>query len=232
MSDSHRRRTTERGPAGWALGVEGMARPRFLLVAGTPATRKAWLWWLDTSRPDEQDGSAGPGGGDWVSWRLAGGNNRELGRSADVHESVAACVRAATRLQSAVGDVLQIVGLHELTGLWGWRLDLDDRPVAAAARLYPRRREATYSVTQFLEAVPLAVVAGNVVRIGRSGRSRPARPGPVAGGTEAATFTAHVSGVHGRVPAGRPGAESVAPATAPVRSGCAGPTGTGGAPRG
>lgn len=172
-----------------------MARPRFLLVARTAAARRPWLWWLDAVQlpeprdgtdPAAADGAGSAGLAEGVAWRLSGGNNRELGRSALVHRDAAACIASVVRLQTGLARAEPVVILNELTGLWGWRIDLDAEPVAASARLYPRRREATYSATQFVAAAEFATVTTEVMRVERTGRAyatprtqvrRPAWPG-------------------------------------------------------
>lgn len=154
-----------------------MARPRFLLVARSMATRRSWLWWLDTAGPAGAGGDRpAEGDGSWTAWRLAGGNNRELGRSARTYQDVASCVASVDVLRQGVDRAEPAVGLHEITGLWWWRLDLDGRAVAGAARLYPRRREAVYSLTQFTAAAAQATLAPDVMHLDRPDR---AHPGPV-----------------------------------------------------
>ncbi len=44
-------------------------------------------------------------------------------------------------------------------GAWGWRLDVDGRPLAASGRSYRRQRECTYNLTQFTAALARAVVS-------------------------------------------------------------------------
>lgn len=142
-----------------------MAQPRFLFVAGVAAARSGWVHW-----PSEADvpGEAGADGS-WVGWRLAGGNNRELGRSATVFADLAACRAAATALQQQIDRTRRLASVNDSTGLWGWRLDLAGQPVATAGRLYLRQRECQYSLAQFAAAVPQARLSGHVVYLSRGG---------------------------------------------------------------
>jgi hypothetical protein len=121
--------------------------------------------------------------GSWVAWRLAGGNNRELGRSAAVFADIAACRAAAAALRDDLGLTRRITAMNDSTGLWGWRLESGGRSVAVAGRLYLRQRECHYSLAQFVAAVPKARLSGHVVyltrplRDGRDGRDGPDRDG-------------------------------------------------------
>jgi hypothetical protein len=151
-----------------------MAQPRFLFVAGVGSGRPGWAHW-----PDETAAGSVAADGSWVAWRLAGGNNRELGRSAVVYADVTACREAATTLQQELSRAKRVAAVNDSTGLWGWRVELDARPVAAAGRLYLRQRECQYSLTQFLAAVPAAKLTVHVVYLARDpGRSEPRLPRP------------------------------------------------------
>jgi hypothetical protein len=154
-----------------------MAQPRFLFVAGVASARPGWAHWPNEA---ETEGDAAVDGS-WVAWRLAGGNNRELGRSAAVYADLAACRQAATRLRDGLSRTKRVAAVNDSTGLWGWRVELDGRPAAAAGRLYLRQRECHYSLTQFLAAVPKAKLSAHVVYLTREpGRSEPRLPRPRA----------------------------------------------------
>jgi hypothetical protein len=115
--------------------------------------------------PDHVGGQAeqlGPDGA-WVAWRLAAGNNRELGRSPAVFPDLTACRHAVARLQDEIGRVVSYTTIDRGTGLWAWRIHLDDRPVAVAARRYHRQRECRYSLAHFLAAVPRARSASTLL---------------------------------------------------------------------
>jgi hypothetical protein len=88
--------------------------------------------------------------GAWYAWRLLGRNNRELGRSSTVHPSADACVDSLGVLRTRISDLVPMLVVDVDTGLWGWRLALDGKPVVVAPRTYHRQREGHYSVGQFL----------------------------------------------------------------------------------
>jgi hypothetical protein len=150
-----------------------MAQPRFLFVAGVELVRSGWV------QGPSQRGLLGEGGpdGSWVAWRLAGGNNRELGRSAAVFADIAGCRQAAAALRWEIDETTRVVAANDPTGLWGWRLELAGLPVAAAGRLYLRQRECLYNLAQFVAAVPAARLSGHVVYLARD-RSDPGLPRP------------------------------------------------------
>ncbi|HTY72725.1 MAG TPA: hypothetical protein VMI11_09925 [Actinomycetes bacterium] len=156
-----------------------MSRPRFLFVTGTLREGSPSPAWPDRSSAlrglTAEDGS-------WVSWRLAGANNRELGRSAQVYPDLLRCVEDAVAVIAGIARTQALLALNHVTGLWVWRLDLDERPVAVAARGHQRRRECEYSLSRFLAAVPDAA-APDVHAHPRT--SRRGRVG-VLGGTGAA----------------------------------------------
>lgn len=132
-----------------------MAVPRFLFVSGVRG---------------ETDLMRATG----VSWRLLGGNNRELGRSAQVFGGLEACHLSALDVQQRVS--LAIPELRsEASGRWTWLLRLDGEPAAVAGRAYLRLRECQYNLAQFIAFAPAAGVAHAMV-----GR-RPGQPvDPVA----------------------------------------------------
>lgn len=128
-----------------------MGIARFLLVAGvTPA---------GVGVPGWPGRSGVQGGGDadraWTAWRLLGGNNRELGRSAEAFPDVAAAVAAIATLRSRFADLAATHQTDE-RGRWRWRLTADDVAVVVSSRAYLRQRESHYSLAQFLAVAPHA----------------------------------------------------------------------------
>ena len=128
------------------------ARPRFFLLPGISvlgATHRgdAELSLIDVSL-SSADGST------TVGWRLLGGNNRELGRSAQVHSSQT-ILEEIDRVQAAA-DRLSIVVSKSQTGKWYWAASGDGRRLALSARTYGRQRECRYNAEQFLRALPIA----------------------------------------------------------------------------
>lgn len=135
-----------------------MAVPRFLFVSGVKAIGA------------DSDGvplSRLTG----VSWRLLGGNNRELGRSAQVFAALDDCEQAALDVQRRVADATPELRAEPGTGRWTWQLRLDGEPVAVAGRAYLRLRECHYNLAQFVAFAPAAGVAHTTVsrRTGSAG---------------------------------------------------------------
>ena len=122
-----------------------MAVPRFLFVSGAQASR------------GEPRGELTRLTG--VSWRLLGGNNRELGRSAIPFAELDACHVAAMRVRERVADATVELRSEQATGRWTWQLRLDGEPVAIAGRSYLRLRECQYNLGQFIAFAPGAGVA-------------------------------------------------------------------------
>ncbi|BEP13787.1 hypothetical protein acdb102_20980 [Acidothermaceae bacterium B102] len=134
-----------------------MAVPRFLFVSGSRGESPVDVD-IELSRMTG------------VSWRLLGGNNRELGRSAKVFSALDACHVAALDLQLRISAAVPELRSEAATGKWTWQLRLDAEPVAIAGRSYLRLRECQYNLAQFIAFAPDAGVAHTT--IGR-------RPGPV-----------------------------------------------------
>lgn len=128
------------------------ARPRFFLLPGISvmgATHRADVELsLGAVSVSAADGAA------TVGWRLLGGNNRELGRSAQVH-STHTILAEIDRVQSAA-ERLSIVVSKSQTGKWYWTASADGRRLAMSARTYGRQRECRYNAEQFLRALPIA----------------------------------------------------------------------------
>ena len=122
-----------------------MADPRFLISARIvdprPARRADAGWGVPVPVP--------------TVWRLVGANNRELGRAAQPYVDGRACRQGVTLLRRQLPR-LQPAVWSDARGRWVWRLDVDGRPVAVAARSYLRQREALYNLDLFLAAIPTA----------------------------------------------------------------------------
>jgi hypothetical protein len=121
-----------------------VAVPRFLFVSGVRG---------------EADLTRATG----VSWRLLGGNNRELGRSAQVFSGLEACHLSALDVQQRVSMATPELRSEAATGRWTWQLRLDGEPVAIAGRAYLRLRECQYNLAQFIAFAPAAGVAHAMV---------------------------------------------------------------------
>lgn len=127
-----------------------MAVPRFLFVSGARG-----------ESPIDVDIELSRMTG--VSWRLLGGNNRELGRSAKVFSALDACHLAALDLQLRVSTAVPELRSEMSTGRWTWSLRLDAEPVAIAGRSYLRLRECQYNLAQFIAFAPAAGVAHTTI---------------------------------------------------------------------
>lgn len=131
-----------------------MAVPRFLFVSGVRGEAG--------NEPLKLTG---------VSWRLLGGNNRELGRSAHVFAGLEACHLAALEIRERAAEATVELRAEPSTGRWTWQLRLDTEPVVIAGRSYLRLRECQYNLAQFLAFAPVAGMADAVV--GRRPHHRP-----------------------------------------------------------
>ena len=92
-----------------------------------------------------------------VGWRALGANNRELGRAAFGSTSTAAALDAVELAQTRLGAGVRRIVHHAGVG-WSWRILLDDEWLVSSSRRYQRQRECTYSLEQFCEWFPTAVV--------------------------------------------------------------------------
>ena len=95
--------------------------------------------------------------GSLVGWRALGANNRELGRAAAGLTSTAAALDAVEVAQTGLAAGVRRIVHHAGVG-WSWRITLDDEWLVSSSRRYQRQRECTYSLEQFCEWFPTAVV--------------------------------------------------------------------------
>jgi hypothetical protein len=137
-------------------GRECVKSPRFLFVLGVGKGVAAHPVWPDLHQPFEGETDSD---GSWFAWRLTGANHRELGRSSRVYPDLASARDAVVRLQARIQEAEVAVLNVPRTGTWGWRLRLDDEPVATSSRSYSRHRECTYSVSAFLTAASTAGIS-------------------------------------------------------------------------
>lgn len=91
-----------------------------------------------------------------LSWRLIGGNNRELGRSPVPLPNAAVCLETIDRLRAGCSRLVPVVQAGVDGRGWRWVTLLDGSVLAASGRAYPRARECRYAVQRFLAAVPRA----------------------------------------------------------------------------
>lgn len=97
-----------------------------------------------------------------VRWRLLGGNNRQLGRSALDHEDVPDCLAALGNLVSALSELSGRVD-RQPPNLWVWRLAHDGREVAVSAHPYDRQIRSQHGMTQFLARAAVARIDAAVM---------------------------------------------------------------------
>jgi hypothetical protein len=130
--------------------------PRFLFVVGVGRGPEAHPVWPDVHQSFEGELDAD---GSWVAWRLTGANHRELGRSTRVFADLTTARMDAATLHSRIVEAEAYILTVPHTGTWGWRLRLDDLPVATSSRGYARHRECTYNVAAFMAAAQIAEVS-------------------------------------------------------------------------
>ena len=159
-----------------------MSRVRFQLLFGRSSTHP---YRMDWSHAGEHGGAhagehAGEGadpqpvaanGRDWYCWRLMGGNNRELGRSASSYPSYPGARRAVQYLQQHANRLVRTTVIDPATGRWGWRLSLDDRAVAVSGRWYERDHDSRVGMDKFVNLIPGAELAEGVVTMYERRRS-------------------------------------------------------------
>jgi hypothetical protein len=127
--------------------------PRFLTVVGVGRGPQAHPVWPDVHHPFQGELDAD---GSWVAWRLTSANHRELGRSARVFPSLALARNDWSVLRRRVAETQAVLLAVPHTGRWGWRLSLDEVPVATSSRGYARHRECTYNLAAFVAAAAIA----------------------------------------------------------------------------
>jgi hypothetical protein len=87
-----------------------------------------------------------------LRWRLLSGNNRQLGRSAELFAGVAEARRAATMIRDRAGSLEQYVVRLMAPVRWGWSLVLDEIVVAVSGRAYEGERTAMRALGLFFSA--------------------------------------------------------------------------------
>lgn len=90
-----------------------------------------------------------------VRWRLLGGNNRPIGRSALDFPDVPACRQELAVLASALPDLVGRVERHP-PNLWVWRLSYQSSEIAVSAHPYDRQIRSAHAMSQFLDRASVA----------------------------------------------------------------------------
>jgi hypothetical protein len=129
-----------------------VSEPRFLIVHGRTQQGNSSPEWPTMEDPFAVRNRLD---GDWYSWRLLSGNNRELGRGADVYPTELECLGAIAWVQNRAEGGASSIGVRA-SGQWWWQLEFGGVPVAVSGRVYQRQRECRYNFEQFLGALPVA----------------------------------------------------------------------------
>ena len=114
--------------------------------------------WLGTSTHPDQE-TLTP-----ARWRLVSGNNRLLGRSAEVFDDIDLARAAAERFQAALPLAEPIVGRVASPARWVWSLLLGGGVCAVSGRGYEMERVALHSLDLFLAGAATAPVGPVWVR--------------------------------------------------------------------
>lgn len=143
--------------------ASGVAAPRIAPAcpAGGEVTRVARFQFF---RTDQQQ----------VRWRLLGGNNRVLGVSArPLADRDTALVEVGVVRDRVADADFELEHVH--SGLWWWRMRIDELGLARSAHGFARRVDATLSSGRFRDRAPDADVdlALVVFQPGRRGREVP-----------------------------------------------------------
>lgn len=92
-----------------------------------------------------------------IGWRALGANNRELGRSMHPSADVTSALEAVEWVRGGIGRAVTKT-LREAGLGCSWRIMIDGEAAAVSSRRYQRQRECAYSLEQFLEWFPSAVI--------------------------------------------------------------------------
>jgi|GEM_PF-2122832 len=137
-----------------------MSDPRVVFLGGDGSTPQG-LTFADLAHEDSSS---------WVMWRVLTANNRDVGRCQNLFNDHESSVSDFLNFKANVQRLEPVIS-HAQAGLeWTWVLLLDEKPVARSSRGYERLRECHYSLTQFLNAVPVAVVVDDPAHMVRQRR--------------------------------------------------------------
>jgi hypothetical protein len=122
----------------------GARRPARFLFISDRAARSSWH---DVPIGDER-----------VAWRLVAGNNRAIGRSADVFASLAIAVAATQTVRDCVDRLVGMVTHDQANGNWRWTVSLGRDVLSVCVNAYMRRLECERALAQFLTSVRTAAL--------------------------------------------------------------------------
>lgn len=94
-----------------------------------------------------------------IVWQLVSGNNRQLGRGADVHGSFESAAETARSVVESAGDLTLAAVSEAGRGLYGWYAVLEGTPVMTCARWYTTERDRHQSGALALSAIARAELA-------------------------------------------------------------------------
>jgi hypothetical protein len=131
-----------------------MSDPRVVFLGGDGSAPQG-LTFADSAHEDSSS---------WVMWRVLTANNREVGRCQILHHEHADSVADFMDFKAHVERMEQVISHAQVGVEWTWSLLLEEK------RGYERLRECHYSLTQFLKAVPVAVVVDDPAHMVRQRR--------------------------------------------------------------
>lgn len=97
-----------------------------------------------------------------VRWRLLGGNNRPIGRSALDYPEVPDCLQALAELRQRLAELAGRVD-RQPPNHWVWRIFLDGTDVAVSSHPYDRQIRSQHGLSQFLHRAGSARIDGGVL---------------------------------------------------------------------
>lgn len=93
-----------------------------------------------------------------VVWQLVSGNNRQLARGTEVHDSFEDARAHASMVVAAAARLTVDLVSEAGRGVYGWYVSLDGLPVATCARWYVSDRDRRHSIELALRSVAEATL--------------------------------------------------------------------------
>lgn len=135
--------------------------PRFFLVLGHQKRGQMVPAWPGGGRAN----CPAPADGEWVAWRVVGGNHREIGRSAGVFVDADAARDNIASVRDSIEDA--VASTEAVRGLWGWQLYIDGLPMVVSSRVYRRARDCGDSLATAVAGIRIAELRDVVPRLRR-----------------------------------------------------------------
>lgn len=92
----------------------------------------------------------------FVVWQLVSANNRQLARSAHIHDDFDGAVRGAREIADSAADLAVTLVSERGRGVYGWFAVSPGNVVMTCARWYLTERDRRQSVDRALEALSIA----------------------------------------------------------------------------